>query len=120
FNTIFILLTLPILLLLIIGTMWQSKNTKKTFQYYLMSGLLAIGITVVLLTWTSLTWHWNVLLGLSLGLWIVFGITTKIVVHRVQYKRFNFSSREIAMIGGHLAVALAVIGIVIVSNYQIE
>lgn len=118
FNTTFIPLMLPILSAIPLGPFMKWGENAPFSIVNKLKG--AFGLALLL--GCSLPWliarqaSISVMLGLSLAFWVILG-----TLQRIQEKGIrNVSLKGWGMVLGHLGMAVMVIGIVLVSHYQIE
>jgi len=123
FNRVFLPLIIPVLILTPLGPLNQwgpnplNIIIKRIYWIILVSVLLAIGMPTVFTDHIT----WQVILGLALGYWIILG-TLKSFIEKIQ-KRRGISGLSLGAWGmtfAHLGIAVIVIGITLVSHYQIE
>ncbi len=123
FNAVFIPLMIPVLLLIPFGPVskWGHNILKallKKFKWpFIASILLAIFLPWVTTKQISL----GVIMGLGLGIWVILG-TLKSLFDKIQKNSsiLKLSKGAWGMIVAHMGMGVVVIGITIVSYYQIE
>lgn len=118
FNMTFIPLMVPVLAAIPLGPFmkWGENYPFAVLNKLKWSLLLAV-VLGSLLPWLIMKVTFaSVIIGLSLAFWIILG-----TLQRVKEKGvLNVSLKGWGMVLGHLGMAIVVIGIVVVSNYQIE
>lgn len=120
FNTVFIPLMIPLLLLMGIGPLcyWSKMSFAQLWQRLRMPLFLAVIIITSILFIVANNITTLVMVGISLAIWIV---VTSIQSVRLQWHRqHKFSIKQLAMVVAHIGVAVCVIGITLSSHYKIE
>lgn len=120
FNIVFIVLMIPVVVLMILATFTQENIGRQTFQVAILGVGAAFCGALGLMTLLGSKLSIHALLGMTLGLWLVFSLAIKVVQDRNKRGRFYFTSTDKAMLLGHLGVAITLLGIVVVSSYEIE
>ncbi len=123
FNRVFIPLVIPVLVLTPLGPLshWGHNLigmiVKEVRWIVLLSILSSVGLPWIFTKDVS----FNVVLGLGLGFWIIFG-TLKKVVQKIgkQGGVLGLSLGAWGMVFAHIGIAVMVIGVTLVSYYQIE
>lgn len=121
FNSVFVPLMIPLLLLMGLGVhlKWQQDNLKRIAKH-LMPPLTA-SVLCPLLVLYFFADHIDLycLLGLVLALWIIFS-TLALVIVRGRKRGWHFSRAFYGMILAHCGVAVTVIGIAVSTAYGIQ
>ncbi len=123
FNSVFIPLMLPVLLLIPIGPIitWGQNQGKELIQKVQWIGVLSVVLGAVIPWVFTRALSVSVALGVSLGIWIMLGtLKTAYQKSRQRGGVFKLSKGALGMIFAHLGMAVSIIGITIVSHYQIE
>ena len=122
FETVFVPIMVPALLLMVIGSFarWKTDSVSE-----LTKTLAPVALVSVLLGGTAplLAGRWSamVALGLTLAFWIILG--SAVQIYRQIKNNANWKSTPISIWGMHLAhigVAVFVIGITMVKGYETE
>jgi len=122
FETVFVPIMVPALLLMVIGSYarWKTDSVAE-----LTKNLLPVAIVSVLLGCTAplLAGKWSamVALGLTLAFWIILG--SAVQIYRQIKNSANWKSTPISIWGMHVAhvgIAVFVIGITMVKGYETE
>ncbi|HQY22289.1 MAG TPA: heme lyase CcmF/NrfE family subunit [Gammaproteobacteria bacterium] len=123
FNAVFIPFIIPVLLLMPLGSMskWGHNvlgQLLKKLRWIIVSTLF---LAVALPLFFAETVPLGVVIGLGLGLWIILG-TLKWVFDKIQTKGsvLALSKGAFGMFFSHMGIAVLVIGVTLVSYYQIE
>ncbi len=122
FNTVFVPLMIPLLLLMGIGPhiAWQKSNITRVGIRLLPMLLCSIIVPIVSLQVMYASLNWYTVLGLILAFWIVLS-TLKLVILRLKKRSFfKMGQSFIAMIVAHLGIAVCVIGVCISTGYGIQ
>ena len=94
---------------------WQGWRLPKALGWSLILSCIS---SLCLLFAYGQTWHFQSLAFLSVSVWIVL---TSIQYIWFRYKKSQkISNRELSMLLGHVGLAISIIGMVYVSQYQIE
>lgn len=119
FNSVFVPLVAPLIFLSGIGPLarWKQVNVPE-LAHRLKWGFGASVLVALLLPITLGEWLPMVSLGILLALWIV--VTVAIGVRGRMRTTAGWSANFYGMHLAHLGVAVAVIGVTMVSNYQTE
>ncbi len=122
FNTVFVPLMIPLLILMGVGIhmRWQLDTMPRVLKH-LRS---VVGITVVLLLLIMLisqkTMNFTVFLGLILACWIIVS-TLKMGIERKKQRGIRgFGQAFLGMLLAHIGVAVTVIGIAVSSGFGIQ
>lgn len=121
FNSVFVPLCLPFLLLMGIGPMahWNRMPYSLLYERLKLSALLSFLIAILL----PLAFFHKLSMALSLGLglasWII--ITTILnLMHRKKINKSKVSLRYYGMVVAHLGVACCVVGVSMVTQMSVE
>jgi cytochrome c-type biogenesis protein CcmF len=119
FNSVFVPLVTPLLLLIGVGPLarWKQASVPDLVSR-LKWGFAASVVAALLLPLTQDGWKPMVSLGILLALWIA--VTVAISVQGRLRGGAGWSANFYGMQLAHLGVAVAVIGVTMVSNYQTE
>jgi len=122
FNSVFVPLMIPLLLLMGLGIhlKWQQDNVKSIAKRLLPIFIFAVLCPLLVLV--VLTDHLDLycLLGLILALWIIFS-TFRLVILRGRQRGWNTFGRAFwGMILAHCGVASTVIGIAVSTAYGVQ
>lgn len=123
FNSIFIPLMIPVLILIPVGPLSYWKNNvvrdliNKIKWPSIISMILAFFSSLLFMKRISGTF----ILGLALGLWIAIG-TLKILLLKIQKQGSirSLSLGALGMLSAHLGIAVLVLGVTVVSHKEIE
>lgn len=119
FNSVFVPLVTPLLFLIGIGPLARWKQAKvPELAHRLKWGFAASVVVALLLPFTLGQWKPMVSLGILLALWIVVGIV--IGVQGRLRAGAGWSANFYGMNLAHLGVAVAIIGVTMVSAYETE
>ena len=126
FNSVFIPLTLPLAVLVGVGAMarWKRDRFSRLMRpLWWMLGVSCIG--GLTLPFALGGFDWRAALGLTLALWVTLS-TAEVLFDRIRNKPDKFKSlRSIpsgfyGMCCGHLGIAVFIVGITLVSTYELE
>ncbi len=119
FNSVFVPLVAPLIFLSGVGPLarWKQVNVPE-LAHRLKWGFGASVLVALLLPFTLGEWQPMVSLGILLALWIV--VTVAIGVRGRMRTSAGWSANFYGMHLAHLGVAVAVIGVTMVSSYQTE
>ena len=114
FNTVFIPLMIPILILMPWGPLfyWKYRDPKSVIKRCWIGLMGAIIFSVVLIILQAKQFKVSAALGLSLAFWIIIVTFQELYRVRFQHKR--------AMSLAHVGLAICVIGIVLSSAYSVS
>jgi cytochrome c-type biogenesis protein CcmF len=128
FETVFVPLMVPALILIGVGPIarWKSASLPELATRLKWAALASIVVALVL-PFTMGKWTWGVSAGLLLAAWIAF-TTIAALVHRVRgaagatlmAKLRTSSSSYYGMLVAHLGVAIFVVGVTMVTGYGSE
>ncbi len=123
FNAVFIPFMIPVLLLMPLGPIskWGHNVLGRLFKKLTWTIIFTLFLAVALPLFFAETVPLGVIIGLGLGLWIILG-TLKWVFDKIQTKgsMFALSKGALGMFFAHTGIAVLVIGVTLVSYYQIE
>lgn len=123
FNAVFIPFMIPVLLLMPLGAIsqWGYNMLRRLFKKLKWALILSLFLAVAMPLSFAKTMPMGVVIGLGLGLWIILG-TLKWVFDKIQIKGslFALSKGAVGMFFAHTGVGVLIIGITLVSYYQIE
>jgi cytochrome c-type biogenesis protein CcmF len=126
FNSVFIPLTLPLVVLIGVGALarWKQDDGAALFAKLRVPMLLSLVLGVTLPAVLAPSFHWGAALGVSVAFWILF--TTLLWFKeragngRLAVTLANTSRAQWGMVLGHLGVAVFVVGITLTSLYSSE
>ena len=125
FNLVFLSLTAPIGVLIGVGMIirWKNDNFSRLFAKLKIPLLIAI-VVGLLLSFMLPEWNWQALAGLMMSLWIASSVVVALM-ERFKGRSFASAIRSTprgfyGMILGHVGIAFAIVGITLVSLYNIE
>ncbi len=121
FNSVFIPLMVPLLILMGIGVHlnWQQDGLKRVFSHLNVLVVLSLGLPGLLFL-SSERMTLSIFLGLSLSCWVVLS-TVKALFIRMKQRGFKAIGQSfLGMVTAHIGVAVTVIGITISSGYGIQ
>lgn len=122
FNSVFIPLMIPLLILMGLGVHlnWQQDSLKKLMTKLSLVFIVSLSSSIILLVVLSKTIDFYSLLGLILAFWIVLS-TLKLLATRIKQRGLtNLGQAFWGMIVAHCGVAATVIGISISTGYGIQ
>ncbi|MDP1603941.1 MAG: heme lyase CcmF/NrfE family subunit [Legionella sp.] len=122
FNSVFVPLMIPLLILMGVGVHlnWQRDNLQKISAR--LAPVLIMSIIVPLFLLFTLTDHINIytLLGLTLATWVILS-TVKLVHMRAKLRGFRSLGQAFwGMVAAHVGVAVTVIGVAVSTGYGIQ
>lgn len=123
FNAVFIPLMVPALVFLAVGPManWKSAKIKSLIKTIRLPGIAAL-IVGAGVPFFFAHWSLSVALGIALAVWISTAVFTGIV-QRMRATRSGLLAQPRSWLGMHLAhlgVAVFVVGVTLVTNYETE
>jgi cytochrome c-type biogenesis protein CcmF len=120
FNLVFLIPTLPMLLLLAVGmhSVWKvgRLDDKKTPLLAMLAAAVALGIVIPIVAYHG--FHPMASVGLAAGLWVIFSALYD-PIQRLR-KRQALTSGVLGMTVAHIGVGLFAIGVTITQSYRIE
>ncbi|MCP4075733.1 MAG: heme lyase CcmF/NrfE family subunit [Gammaproteobacteria bacterium] len=125
FNLVFLTLTAPIGVLIGAGMIvrWKSDEPLRLMSKLKIPLLFSVGVGVILSLMLP-EWNWQALAGLMMALWIV---STVVLALSERFKGRSIGSALrstprgfYGMLLGHLGIAAFIIGVTLVSMYNIE
>lgn len=130
FNAVFIPMMLPFLFLIPLGpiTRWGTNTVRDILNPCIFTFVISIILSLILVVWMppvgtvdSIMSTLKVFVGLFLSFWIIF-TTLRSLISKIQRQGSikKVSLGAWGMILAHTGVAISVIGITVVSSYQIE
>lgn len=122
FNTIFIPLMVPLLLLMGIGVHlnWQKDSIKNIMNKLSKTFLLSLFLPVLLLAIAGKGMSIAILLGLILAFWVILS-TFKLVLMRIKQRGIGSIGQAFwGMVAAHCGIAATVVGITLSSGYGIQ
>lgn len=122
FNTVFVPLMIPMLLLMGLGVhlRWQSDNWRRVIKLLNKVVLLSVLIPIALLWFTADAFNNSAFMGLVLATWIL--LSTGLALFKRLRERGSLAVGQAywGMVLGHCGVALSVIGIAISTAYGLQ
>ena len=123
FNSVFIPLTAPLVLLLGFGIMirWKQDTLANLLPKLILPAILSLvaGITFVLVMTPE--FNYQAVLGMVLAFWVVLSSITDLRARLVGGRRFwSLPRAYFGMLLGHIGIAVFVVGITLVSLYSTE
>ena len=123
FDPVFMILMLPLLALLGVGSMarWKRDTTQRLWQRLRIPLIVALVLAVLWIGLFTPQFHLMAVVGLALALWIA-GSTAAVVYDRLQ-PHFNWRHVQRGfwgMVLGHLGMAVFVVGATLTSTYSTE
>jgi cytochrome c-type biogenesis protein CcmF len=124
FNTVFVPLLAPVLLLMVPGIRahWKDARWGALWQSLRLSAVVALA-TAVLVPWALQAsgwgeWGFGVSLGLFLGAWVLAGSVHQVIERLLKPGRIaaSFWGMHLA----HIGLAVVVVGITMVKGYELE
>lgn len=124
FNTVFVPLLTPVLLLMIpgISASWKDARWVALWQTLRLSALVAL-LVAVAVPWALQStgwgdWGWGVSVGLFLGTWVLAGSVQQVLDRVLKPGRIaaSFWGMHLA----HMGLAVVVVGITMVKGYELE
>lgn len=122
FNSVFVPLMIPLLMLMGLGIHlnWRRDDFKKILRYLLPVIIVSIGFPLALLLMFVDHINAYTLLGLILAFWVILS-TLKLVQFRISQRGFKGIGQAFSgMIIAHSGVAITVIGIAVSTGYGIQ
>jgi cytochrome c-type biogenesis protein CcmF len=125
FNLVFLLLTAPIGVLIGIGMIvrWKHDELPRLWSKLKLPLLISV-VAAVILSLLLPVWKWQALAGLMMALWIA---STVVLALSERFKGRSLASGLrstpwgfYGMILGHIGIAVFIVGITLVSLYEIE
>lgn len=123
FNTVFVPLMVPLLVLMGVGPLcyWQEMSPGKLWARLVYPFILAMSLSLIVLLIATGEVPLTVALGLFLALWIILATFTTLILQVRQGKeRYSIARRQLGMVVAHLGMAVCVIGITFTSHYSVE
>jgi cytochrome c-type biogenesis protein CcmF len=122
FNAVFVPLMTPLLILMGIAPLchWREMRGKLLATQLLYPFLLATGLCLLALLLTADQLSFSVALGVFLAFWITLATLKSVWLQfQQQGRKLFFSARPWGMVFAHIGIACCVIGITLVTHYQI-
>ncbi len=122
FNTVFIPLIIPLLLLMGIGphSHWGSITAKKLMARLRIAFILSIIIAATALIIFTQQFNWQVLIAFFAAVWIIVTSLQYVLNHYRKTNSLRLSRAQYGMLAAHIGVAVTVIGITFSSAFSIE
>jgi len=125
FNVVFLSLTAPIGFLIGVGMMirWKIDTFSRLFSLLKLPLLFSV-VAAILISLLLPEWHWEALAGLMMALWIA---STVLLALKERFKGRSVASTLrstprgfYGMLMGHVGIAFFIVGITLVSLYDVE
>ncbi|WED41788.1 heme lyase CcmF/NrfE family subunit [Legionella cardiaca] len=122
FNSVFVPLMIPLLILMGMGIHlnWQRDSLQKLLPRLRSVLIVSLLGSLGLLYWLTTMINLSALLGLALALWVIFSTCKLVLVRSKQRGVVNLGQGFWGMVVAHCGVAVTVIGISISCNYGIQ
>lgn len=121
FNSVFVPLMVPLLLLIAVGPManWKATNLGSIFSQLKLAAVVALLAGAVL---PILLGHWSsaIAMGLALAVWIMSSVVIAFVKRAKQSGLLGQSRSWLGMHLAHLGIGVFVAGVTLVSGYEAE
>jgi cytochrome c-type biogenesis protein CcmF len=125
FNLVFLILTAPIGLLIGIGMIvrWKNDDLARLWSKLRLPLILTVAVAV-LLSFLVPEWTWQALAGLLMALWVASTVVIALI-ERFKGRSIGSALRSTprgfyGMLLGHVGIAFFIVGITMVSLYDIE
>lgn len=124
FNTVFIPLFLPLLLLMGLGPLvyWQGMDPRCLLRRLWSIVLIAVIFAALVMVVVWRQWLWGVTLAIALAVWIIAASLVSVCTLQPPYY-LRFKSRSLAhlgMLAAHIGVACCLLGVVISTHFSEE
>ncbi len=127
FNSLFTWLMIPFAFFLGIGSLlrWKRDKLATLVKPVTLAAMASIGLSIGLIAIFYDRFSWLASLGLWMALWIILLQGYEVYLRSTHRHTFAIGVRKLsrshwAMVCGHVGLAITVIGITLVSNYDIE
>ncbi|PSV23363.1 heme lyase NrfEFG subunit NrfE [Photobacterium leiognathi subsp. mandapamensis] len=127
FNTLFTWLMVPFAFILGIGPLvrWKRDNLANVRKPMIISALITLPLSFLLIYFTASVVEPLAVLGMMMAIWIIvmhgFELYQRATHRHTLFEGLGKLGRSHwAMVLGHLGLAISIIGITLVSNYDIE
>ncbi|PSV03616.1 heme lyase NrfEFG subunit NrfE [Photobacterium leiognathi subsp. mandapamensis] len=127
FNTLFTWLMVPFAFILGIGPLvrWKRDNLANVRKPMIISALITVPLSFLLIYFTASVVEPLAVLGMMMAIWIIvmhgFELYQRATHRHTLFEGLGKLGRSHwAMVLGHLGLAISIIGITLVSNYDIE
>lgn len=123
FNSVFVPLSLPILVLMGIGPaiQWSKGNFSiiyKRLRYCMLAAIILAILLPLLLTGYS---NYYLTIGLLLCFWIILATLQDNIVNRLKHSQpHRYAINRLGMIIAHMGFAISTIGIVVTTSYSMQ
>lgn len=125
FNLVFLTLTAPIGFLIGVGMLirWKNDDISRLISKLKIPLFMSV-IVAVLLSFLTPEWNWQALAGLMMALWIASTVVLALM-ERFKGRSFGSTLRSTprgfyGMLLGHVGIAFFIVGVTLVSLYNIE
>jgi cytochrome c-type biogenesis protein CcmF len=130
FNLVFVLLMTPLVVLVALGPLvrWKAQNIPELFKQLRIPLIVSAVAFVLALLLLSKGKHGSVAmtaLGIMLGVWVVASLIVSLR-EKFQHRQVNLTTLRslgfsyYGMLLGHLGIAVFIIGVTVVSAYQLD
>ncbi len=122
FNTVFIPLMIPLLLLMGIGVhlRWKRDYIKRLINELGWIAICSLCLPVLLLIILAKGINTSVFLGLALAFWVIFSTLYALYKRILQRGVFQVGQAYCGMLTAHIGVAVSVIGIAVSTGYGVQ
>ena len=127
FNTLFVPLTVLMCIFMGLGsvTRWKSMAARDLIRKLWLAGVAALVIGILMPLLYRGEWNLFVSLGIVSALWIVLPMVRDVFDKTRHASSFLAGVRKLSlaywgMVLGHVGVAVTIVGVTVVSNYNIE
>lgn len=124
FNLMFVPLTLALALVMASGTIarWKSDSLNRIWQEQQWAWWAAVVFAIVVPLLLSGPWHWQVMLGLGVSIWLALAMFLDVWRKaRGQWRKIpSLGLSYHGMVLAHLGMAITIVGVTMVSHYSIE
>ena len=122
FDTVFVPLFAPLLVLIGIGPLcrWRETDAKQLRKRLLLLFLLSLGLGIVLPLMFTGELTLGVAFGMLLATWVISTTLNYVLVQYRHQGSWQLQIKHYGMVLAHLGLAITVIGITLTSHYSIE
>jgi cytochrome c-type biogenesis protein CcmF len=122
FNSVFVPLMIPMLLLMGIGIhlKWQSDSWKKVYTRLNKIFLFSYLFSLAILYFTTKQINYSALLGLSLAFWVILSTLSSLLKRATDRGIAGIGQAYGGMVLAHCGVAITVIGIAVSTAYGVQ
>ncbi|MFC3907729.1 heme lyase CcmF/NrfE family subunit [Legionella dresdenensis] len=122
FNTVFVPLMIPVLIMMGLGIhlKWRSDNLGRVIKRLMPLIAVSIILPVIIVVVSANAINWYTVLGLTLAAWLLLSMLMFIFVKVRQGGWSSLSQSMFGMVVAHCGVAVTVIGITVSNGYGIQ